>query len=102
MYLLPNTIILTEGNNENDREREETIAGTAPIGGSPGQRPGKGAKGQNKTADSGGRYFGESLSRCGDDGSGKAGGLFVMGIKMKTMLLLTGRPGKPERPSLLS
>ena len=93
MYLLPNTIILIERNDEYDRKR--IIAGTAPIGGSPGQKPGEGAKGPDAAADSGGRYFGEGLSRCGDDGSGKTGGLFAMGTKMKTMLLLTGRLGKP-------
>ena len=63
MHLLLFAKVLTERDGENDRKREETVAVTAPIEGSPGRRPGEGANGLDATADPERRYSGEGLFR---------------------------------------
>ena len=47
--------------SSHDRCRKEAVAGTAPIGGSAGQRQSQGAQSQNAKAHSGGRDFGKVL-----------------------------------------
>ena len=58
-----------------DRCRKEVVAGTAPIGGSAGQRQSQGAQSQNTQAHSGGCDSGKGVAGGADDGAVCAGGL---------------------------
>ena len=61
--------------SSHDRCRKEAVAGTAPIGGSAGQRQSQGAQSQNAKAHLGGRDFGKSAAGSANDRAVCTGGL---------------------------
>ena len=60
-----------------DRYRKGTLAGPAPIGGSPGAEPSERAKGTNPQAHSDRGNSGKGAARGADDGAADIGGLSI-------------------------
>ena len=70
-----------------DRYRKTVIAGKAPLGGSAGQRSGKGTKDSDTAADPGGCDFGESITADNPNDIGTVGGIFMGSIQSSTIIL---------------
>lgn len=76
-----------------DRKRKEIVTGKAPIGGSRGQKPCQGTQGTDTAADTGRRYFGESISAVSANDFRAIGEFFMRGFGIDTMKF--GRSGQP-------
>ena len=72
---------------DDERNRKTVIAGKAPLGGSAGQRSGKGTQDPDTAANPGRCDFGESITADNPNDIGTVGGIFMGSIQSSTMIL---------------